>query len=65
MLIIVFSRTVINFLISFLSFFKSIIPCGIKDKGVTNLNEIKNQNYKELGNKLIENLILNLENQVF
>ena len=45
--------------------YKSIIPCGIKDKGVTNLNEIKNQNYKELENKLIENLILNLENQVF
>ena len=45
--------------------YKSIIPCGIKDKGVTNLNEIKNQNYKELENKLIENLKLNLENQVF
>ena len=45
--------------------YKSIIPCGIKDRGVTNLNEIKNQNYKELEDKLIENLILNLENQVF
>ena len=45
--------------------YKSIIPCGIKDKGVTNLNEIKEQNYKELENKLIENLTLNLENQVF
>ena len=45
--------------------YKSIIPCGIKDKGVTNLNEIKKQSYKELENKLIENLILNLENQVF
>ena len=45
--------------------YKSIIPCGIKDKGVTNLNEIKDQNYKELKNKLIENFISNLENQVF
>ena len=45
--------------------YKSIIPCGIKDKGVTNLNEIKDQNYKELKNKLIENFMLNLENQVF
>ena len=43
--------------------YKSIIPCGIKDKGVTNLNEIKDQNYKELENKLIENFISNLENQ--
>ena len=45
--------------------YKSIIPCGIKDKGVTNLNKIKDQNYKELENKLIENFISNLENQVF
>ena len=42
--------------------YKSIIPCGIKDKGVTNLKMIKDQNYKELKNKLINNLILNLRN---
>ena len=42
--------------------YEAIIPCGIKDKGVTNLKEIKDLNYKELGNKLIENFILNLKN---
>ena len=42
--------------------YQSIIPCGIKDKGVTSLKEIKNQNYKEIENKLIEQFILNLEN---
>jgi lipoyl(octanoyl) transferase len=42
--------------------YESIIPCGIKDKGVTNLKEIKDLNYKELGNKLVENFILNLKN---
>ena len=41
--------------------YKSIIPCGIKDKGVTNLKKIKDQNYTELGNKLIENFIKNLK----
>ena len=42
--------------------YKAIIPCGIEDKGVTNLKEIKDLNYKELGNKLVENFILNLKN---
>ena len=41
--------------------YRSIIPCGIKDKGVTNLKEIKNQNYKKLEDKLLENFISNLE----
>ena len=45
--------------------YKSIIPCGIKDKGITNLIEIKNQNYKKFEDILIENFISNLENQVF
>ena len=42
--------------------YEAIIPCGIKDKGVTNLKEIEDQNYKELGNKIVENFILNLKN---
>ena len=42
--------------------YDAIIPCGIKDKGVTNLKNIKNQNYNELENKLIENFISNLKN---
>jgi lipoyl(octanoyl) transferase len=42
--------------------YDSIIPCGIKDKGVTNLNEIKDQDYKDLEDKIIKNFILNLKN---
>ena len=42
--------------------YKAIIPCGIKDKGVTNLKKIKNQNYKGLKNRLIKNFISNLQN---
>ena len=40
--------------------YKKIIPCGIKDKGVTNLQNIKNQNYEKLESKLIETFISNL-----
>ena len=42
--------------------YKAIIPCGIKDKDVTNLKKIKNQNYKELKNILVKNFISNLQN---
>jgi lipoyl(octanoyl) transferase len=42
--------------------YKAIIPCGIKDKGVTNLKKIKDQNYKKLKNRLIKNFISNLQN---
>ena len=45
-----------------LSKYDSIVPCGIKDKGVTNLVNIKKQNYENISDKLIENLILNLKN---
>ena len=45
-----------------LSKYDSIIPCGIKDKSVTNLVNIKKQNYENISDKLIENLILNLKN---
>ena len=41
--------------------YKAIVPCGIKDKGVTSLKKIKDQNYDQLENKLIENFILNLK----
>ncbi|MBD1139821.1 lipoyl(octanoyl) transferase LipB [Pelagibacterales bacterium SAG-MED38] len=40
--------------------YDAIIPCGIKDKGVTNLKKIKNQDYKELEKKLVEIFISNL-----
>ena len=42
--------------------YDAIIPCGIIDKGVTNLRNIKDQNYSELGNELIKNFISNLKN---
>ena len=42
--------------------YNAIIPCGIKDKGVTNLVEIKNQNYDKLDDILIKNFISNLKN---
>jgi len=42
--------------------YKKIIPCGIKDKEVTNLISIKKQNYKNLKKKLINNLLFNLKN---
>ena len=42
--------------------YDAIIPCGIKDKGITSLKNIKDQNYEGIENKLIENFILNLKN---
>ena len=41
--------------------YDSIIPCGIKDRGVTNLKKIINQDYKDIENKLIQNFISSLE----
>ncbi len=41
--------------------YDAIIPCGIKDKGVTNLYEINNQNYEDLEDKIIKNFISNLK----
>ena len=37
--------------------YQKIIPCGIKDRGVTNLIKIKKQNYKEISLLLEKNLI--------
>ena len=41
--------------------YQNIIPCGILDKGVTNLKEIKDQNYDNLVNIIINNFTKNLE----
>ena len=41
--------------------YDAIIPCGIENKGITNLKNIKDQNYKGIEDKLIENFILNLK----
>ena len=41
--------------------YKKIIPCGISDKGVTNLKNILDQDYSNLSDILIKNFILNLK----
>ena len=42
--------------------YKKIIPCGIVDKGVTNLISISNNDYSNLDKSLVEKFIANLEN---
>ena len=44
-----------------LNAYKKIIPCGIKDKDITNLQLIKNQSYKKIKDEIIRNFIKNLE----
>ena len=41
--------------------YKKIIPCGISDKGVTNLKNILDQDYSDLSDILIKNFISNLK----
>ena len=41
--------------------YQSIIPCGILDKGVTNLKSINNQNYEILSDVIINKFTKNLE----
>ena len=40
--------------------YDAIIPCGIKNKGITNLKQIKDQDYKELEKKLVDIFISKL-----
>jgi len=44
-----------------LSKYQNIIPCGISDKGVSNLKEITDQNYNALGDIIINNFTRNLK----
>ena len=46
---------------SSMSNYKKIIPCGIKDKEITTLKKIKNQNYNKLSEEIIKNLINKLK----
>ena len=41
--------------------YRKIIPCGISDKGITNLKNIIDQDYSNLDNNLIKNFISNLK----
>ena len=45
--------------------YKKIIPCGIKNKDVSNLKLIKNQNYMKIKDEIVLNFIKNLEKKVF
>ena len=42
--------------------YTSIIPCGIKDKGITRLKNIKDLNYNKLVDIIIKKFIQNLKN---
>ena len=44
-----------------LSKYQNIIPCGISDKGVTNLKEINDQDYNQLSDIIVNNFTKNLE----
>ena len=44
-----------------LSKYQNIIPCGIRDKGVTNLKNVLDQNYNMLGDLIVDNFTKNLE----
>jgi lipoyl(octanoyl) transferase len=44
-----------------LSKYKNIIPCGISNKGVTNLKKVSNQKYNNLSDIIVDNFIKNLE----
>ena len=42
--------------------YDKIIPCGLDSSKISNLNNIKKQDYKKIKKKLIENFIINIEN---
>ena len=42
--------------------YDKIIPCGLDSSKISNLNNIKKQDYKKIKKKLIKNFINNLEN---
>ena len=44
-----------------LSNYKKIIPCGVRDKGITNLKELNIYNFSKLSEILIKKLIFNLK----
>jgi len=41
--------------------YKKIIPCGIKDREMTNLRLVRNQSYKKIKDEIIQNFIKYLE----
>ena len=45
-----------------LDVYKKIIPCGIKERTVTNLMQIKNQKYNNISDILIKNFLKEIKN---
>ena len=45
-----------------LDVYKKIIPCGIKERKVTNLIQIKNQKYNNISDRLIKNFLREIKN---
>ncbi len=41
--------------------YKKIVPCGIRDKGLTSLKKISNKDYNNISEKIIKNLYSNLK----
>ena len=41
--------------------YKKIIPCGLKNKSVTNLKNVKNQDYSKINKIIIKNFLKNLK----
>ena len=41
--------------------YEKIIPCGISDRKVTNLNKIKKKNYSKINKILVDKFLINLE----
>ena len=45
-----------------LNAYNKIIPCGISNRGVTNLKTVKKQSYKKIKSTLIKNFLSNIKN---
>ena len=45
-----------------LDVYKKIVPCGINNRGISNLNKIKKQNYNNIKKELIQNFLTNIKN---
>tara|TARA_B100000029_G_scaffold478165_1_gene523949 strand:+ start:407 stop:1036 length:630 start_codon:yes stop_codon:yes gene_type:complete len=48
-----------------LNYYNKIIPCGIKNREITNLISIKKRNYKKIKDEIISTLVKNLKKKVF
>jgi lipoyl(octanoyl) transferase len=41
--------------------YKKIVPCGLKNKSVTNLKKVKNQDYSKINKIIVKNFLKNLK----